>query len=152
MNAVKILEIMPDTTSNLALFNQLNVRFPLVSIKNKKHHMAAKDVLSKLMDIDDDQLAQKYLIELRDYKKTLILLIKQYESANVKTSSNTEPKDVLNFLMMQHGLTQDDFVKEIGRQPAVSKILNGKQELSLTQIYELANRFSIQPASFLGRI
>jgi len=38
---------------------------------------------------------------------------------------------------------------EIGSQGVVSEILNGKRELNVRQIRELANRFHVSPAVFI---
>lgn len=56
--------------------------------------------------------------------------------------------DVLRYLMEEHGLRQADLL-EVGSQDVVSEILNGKRELNLRQIRELATRFHVSPAVFI---
>ena len=50
--------------------------------------------------------------------------------------------------MEGHGLRQSD-LPEIGSQGVVSEILNGKRELNVRQIRELAKLFNVSPAVFL---
>lgn len=50
--------------------------------------------------------------------------------------------------MDEHGLKQAD-LPEIGSQGVVSEILNGKRELNVGQIRELARRFRVSPAVFI---
>lgn len=56
--------------------------------------------------------------------------------------------EVLLYLMEEHGLRQSDLL-EIGSQGVVSEILNGKRELNVRQIRELARRFHVSPAVFI---
>ncbi len=53
--------------------------------------------------------------------------------------------------MDQHKLTQYDLAAELGGQPVVSAILNGKRKLNRRQIERLAARFHVSPASFYPR-
>ena len=61
------------------------------------------------------------------------------------------PADValLRTLMQQHGLNGSD-LPEIGDKTMVSKVLNGKRILQRHSIEQLAERFNIRPAMFLG--
>lgn len=56
--------------------------------------------------------------------------------------------DALKFLMDSHHLCQSDLT-EIGSQGVVSEILNGKRQLNLRQIKLLANRFHVDPSTFI---
>ena len=56
--------------------------------------------------------------------------------------------ELLQFLMEEHGLRQSDLA-EVGSQGVVSEILNGKRELNVRQIRELAKRFHVSPAVFI---
>lgn len=57
--------------------------------------------------------------------------------------------DALRFLMQEHGLTQSDFKQEIGSQGVVSEILNGRRQLTVKHIKNLAARFHVSPATFI---
>jgi HTH-type transcriptional regulator/antitoxin HigA len=61
---------------------------------------------------------------------------------------DAKPRQVLAFLMEQHGLKQGD-LKELGSQGVVSEILSGKRDLNVRQVRQLAKRFKISPAVFI---
>ena len=75
-------------------------------------------------------------------------LIEQYENESF-SFKNSEPREMLSFLMEQHDLKQTDLRAEIGSQSVVSEIVNGKRELNARQAKALANRFGVSPAAFL---
>jgi len=56
--------------------------------------------------------------------------------------------EVLRSLMVEHGLTQSD-LPEVGAQPVVSDILNGKRQLNLRQLRALSQRFNLPVDVFL---
>lgn len=56
--------------------------------------------------------------------------------------------DALKFLMDSNHLHQSD-LPEIGSQGIVSEILNGKRNLNLRQIKLLADRFQVDPSTFI---
>jgi len=74
--------------------------------------------------------------------------IEHYETQAYPLRS-LKPTEVLLFLMEQHQLTQSDLT-EIGSQSHVSKVLNGKRQLTLDQITGLSKRFHVSPAVFFG--
>ena len=59
------------------------------------------------------------------------------------------PAEVLRLLMEQNGLTQTDLRAELGGQPVVSAVLNGKRAINARQAKALAARFNVSPAVFL---
>lgn len=61
---------------------------------------------------------------------------------------DAEPREVLRFLMQQHGLSQSD-LPEVGPQSVVSGILAGKRVLNARQVKALAQRFGIRADAFL---
>jgi HTH-type transcriptional regulator / antitoxin HigA len=105
-----------------------------------------------------DQLVE-YLDELLDTVSSnenhplmgLVDLVSHYISAyEKKHEENTAGKgiDALKYLMTQHKLSQKDF-SEIGSQGVISEILNGKRKLNLRQIRLLADRFHVNPSTFI---
>jgi HTH-type transcriptional regulator/antitoxin HigA len=56
-------------------------------------------------------------------------------------------REVLRYLMGEHGLTQSD-LPEIGGQSVVSEILAGKRDLNWRQVRALADRFGISTDAF----
>lgn len=63
---------------------------------------------------------------------------------------DASPAQVVRYLMNQHGLTQRE-LPEIGNQSAVSHVLNGRRDLTLSQIRGLARRFSIPTDSLIDK-
>lgn len=63
---------------------------------------------------------------------------------------DTEPQEILSFLMEEHGLMQSD-LPEAGNQSVVSQILSGARELNVRQINALAKRFNVPAGVFFER-
>jgi antitoxin component HigA of HigAB toxin-antitoxin module len=121
-------------------YSRLVTKFPLVPIRDREHQLQALAVYEDLIGYSTTDVV--------NYRFTLKLLLVDYESKTVSKRRKVKPTDILKFLMEQNNLTQADFGKELGEQPAVSKILSGKQELKASQIELLAERFNIYPSAF----
>ena len=76
-------------------------------------------------------------------------LVSAYEAREVAMPAST-PREVLRLLMQTNGLTQAELGAELGGQPVVSTILNGKRAINARQASALATRFGISPAAFIG--
>ena len=110
--------------------------------------LALEEILEAADDTENDPLNP--LIEL------LSQAIESYESQDdvlmaFMDEADTIPTDIalLRTLMHQYGLTGSD-LPEIGDKTMVSKVLNGKRILQRHSIEQLAERFNIRPAMFLG--
>jgi len=120
--------------------------FPLQLITTKAQHVAALNVVEKLIsfinagNINDEGI--------KVYLKTLSELVGDYEKMNFDTAT-TSGKDMLAYLMELQGLNQKDLARELGGQPIVSKILKGERELNLRQIRALSKRFKVSPEVFI---
>jgi HTH-type transcriptional regulator/antitoxin HigA len=75
-------------------------------------------------------------------------LVAAYES-RIHPVPDAPPREVLRLLMEQNGLTQADLHREVGGQPVVSAILNGKRKINSRQAKALAARFRVSPAAFI---
>jgi len=75
-------------------------------------------------------------------------LVAAYES-RMHAVPDAPPREVLRLLMEQNGLTQADLHRELGGQPVVSAILNGKRKINSRQAKALAARFHVSPAAFI---
>lgn len=109
--------------------------------KQYKHMVALADQLI-------DQIGSNERGPLAKLLEVVGTLIEQYEADNLSVQ-NSEPCQVLNFLMQQHDLKQSDLRTEVGSQGVVSEILNGKREINARQAKSLAERFGVSPAVFL---
>lgn len=61
------------------------------------------------------------------------------------------PRDLLRFLMEQHGLTQSD-LPEAGNQSVVSQVLSGKRQLTARHIALLSMRFDVPADAFIDKM
>jgi HTH-type transcriptional regulator / antitoxin HigA len=116
---------------------------PYLSVRNEEEYDRAIDQLNSLIDmVGTDENHSMY-----EYLDTLATLIHAYEEKNfpMPAASGVE---VLLYLMEEHGLHQTD-LPEVGSQGVISEILNGKRELNVRQIRELAQRFHVSPAVFI---
>jgi HTH-type transcriptional regulator/antitoxin HigA len=75
-------------------------------------------------------------------------LLSAYEAREVPVP-DASPGEVLQLLMEQNGLAQTDLRAELGGQPVVSEVLNGKRRINARQAKALAARFNVSPASFI---
>ena len=85
---------------------------------------------------------------LADLAATLGELIGDYDAVHYP-GFDVAPSDMLRFLMDQHGLKQTDLATEIGSQGVVSEVLNGKRDLNLRQMRDLARRFAVPVKAFV---
>lgn len=87
--------------------------------------------------------AEEEAIELMTF------LIERYESENWPVPES-EPVDVLRYLLERNGLTQRDIAPELGSESTVSLVLSGKRQLNRDHIERLSRRFNVSPAVFFG--
>ena len=117
---------------------------PIVTYpKNEKQYEQLVSQLDELLDIvqNDEKHSLMGLVDVISH------LISNYEEHNHKASEITGV-EALKFLMESHQLSQSD-LPEIGSQGVVSEILRGKRQLNVRQIKLLANRFHVDPATFI---
>ena len=130
--------------SIVAAWSQLQDRTNIGVIRTDDEYDRMVELLDKLVDeVGDDESHR-----LADLVELVGALIEQYEESSISLP-NAPPREVLRYLMEQHGLTQSDLRKELGSQGVVSEILNGKREINARQAKSLAARFGVSPASFL---
>jgi HTH-type transcriptional regulator / antitoxin HigA len=79
----------------------------------------------------------------------MTFLIERYESENWPVPES-EPVDVLRYLLERNGLTQRDLAPELGSESTVSLVLAGKRQLNREHIARLSRRFNVSPAVFFG--
>jgi len=118
---------------------------PILYIRNEREYDLAVERMNQLLDEIGDNGAHP-LYGLLD---TLGTLIHAYEEEH-DPMPECSGADMLSYLMEENGLKQSD-LSEIGSQGVVSEILNGKRELNVRQMRELAKRFHVSPAVFLPR-
>jgi HTH-type transcriptional regulator/antitoxin HigA len=134
--------------------------FMIIEIEKVKNiWQDVKDVLSVPHTDKQYKKLIKVLIELIDevgnnekhqlapLLETVGNLIEEYENDHF-IQPNSEPIEVVKFLMQENNLTQKD-LNILGSQGVVSEILNGKRDLNVRQIKLLADKFKISPSVFI---
>jgi HTH-type transcriptional regulator / antitoxin HigA len=102
-----------------------------------------KDYLKLSIFLDDliDESEGKENHKLSALIDTIGILMENYEEENYKIP-DTEPNQVLKFLLEANNLSQKDLL-EVGSQGVVSELLNGKRKLNVRQIKLLSLKFHI---------
>ncbi|TGL32802.1 helix-turn-helix domain-containing protein [Leptospira koniambonensis] len=103
--------------------------------------------LLKALDELIDEVGNNEKHPLAPLMETVGNLIEEYEKDNFE-SIDSDPVEVLKYLMDENGLTQKD-MSELGSQGVVSEILSGKRELNIRQIKALGKKFKVSPAVFI---
>ena len=116
---------------------------PILSIRNEEEYDIAIERLNALIDeVGTDERHPLY-----DLLDTLGTVIYAYEEKHYPVPE-CDGIEALQFLMEEHGLSRDD-LPELGTQDTLSRILDGRQELTIRQIRSLAERFHVSPATFV---
>jgi len=113
-------------------------------IRNEAHYEQMFALMNDLLDLIGDAEGH----ELADFLDLIGQLVEDYEKEHYPIA-NAAPHEVLRFLMDRHGLHQADLAQEVGGQPVVSDILNGKRTINIRQAKALAGRFGVAAGAFL---
>lgn len=116
-------------------------------IANKPTNDEEYQDLVQALDTLLDRIGEDENHNLHGLIKLLSDAIEAYD-ADTYPAEQVSPRDMLAFLMEQHGLRQGD-LPEVGTQGVVSEILRGKRQLNVRQIQALAERFQVSTATFL---
>ncbi len=143
------MESATQTRQDLASFDavqsawtRIEQEIPLHPIRSPEDYDRALAVLRRLLDIignDEDH-------PLASLAGLLSERIEAYDAAYFAIEK-AEPKEVLRFLMEQHGLRQSD-LKAVTHQSTVSAILAGRRSISKELAIKLAERFHVSPVVF----
>ena len=116
---------------------------PILSIRNEDEYDIAIERLNALIDeVGTDERHPLY-----DLLDTLGTVIYAYEEKHYPVPE-CDGIEALQFLMEEHGLSRDD-LPELGTSDTLSRILDGRQELTAGQIRLLADRFLVSTATFV---
>jgi HTH-type transcriptional regulator/antitoxin HigA len=120
----------------------LLAKVPPKVIRTKQENEYFTQVLTEL-----NQRGETLTPEEKELADLLTLLIEDFEERTYKLPKSS-PRDLLSFLMEQHGLKQKDLVDVFGTPSIVSEVMNGKRELNKEQIRRLSERFHVSPEVF----
>lgn len=114
-------------------------------IRNEKHYAEMVQLTDSLTEIIGS--AKKHpLLDLLDLVSELI---RAYDAEHY-VIPDAPPREILRFLMDQHGLAQSD-LPEVGNQSVISMLLSGTRQLNVRQIQALAARFHVSPTVFIEK-
>ncbi len=130
------------------LLKWLYLHLPPQPISSRKMHHSyaeAAGILMKERELGTPDAATREATT--KYLKAMLPFIEEYEK-KAFPATPVSAEDMLRFLMEQNGLSQYDLAKDLGGQPAVSYVLNGKRKLTREQISRLARRFHVAETTF----
>lgn len=141
----KIAPLRPPIDWELAHFLRIA---PPQPIHDRKTYRAYIEIMGHCLEtLESGEAKGSQAHALREYVKVIRPLMAEYENKEFPMPRTTQA-EVLMFLMEQNNLAQEDLSDELGGQPAVSYVLNGKRSLNAEQIKKLSKRFHISPAVF----
>ncbi|MBK5929091.1 helix-turn-helix domain-containing protein [Halochromatium salexigens] len=115
----------------------------VTSVHSEEDYTQARATIEVLLDeIGDNE--HHPLTDVLDY---LADQVAAYEELYYPIQES-EPKEVLRFLMDQHGLKQEDLA-DCAPQSRISDILSGRRGISKEIAKKLAKRFNVSAAVFL---
>jgi HTH-type transcriptional regulator/antitoxin HigA len=119
-------------------------RFWLKPIRSEEENDLAADICDELLDNFDSLSPDE-----RDYLEVLSKLVEEFES-QWQEEKLAQPRELLEFLMVQNKLSQTDLIPQFGSSSRASEYLSGtRPNLSLPQILKLARRFKLSPTAFI---
>lgn len=133
---------------NHPLAKWLYLHFPPRPLTNKKMYDRYYEAVKILMrELEAGDMSATVETVIQEYIKSVTPFLEKYEK-KIFPLKSASPEEVLSFLMEQNELSQYDLASDLGGQPVVSDILNGKRKLTREHIERLSKRFGITPATF----
>ena len=134
----------PSEAADLALhFNAVTAKVPLRVIDCQADYDAAVAAMDALVDAG----AADENHPLADLLALLGTFVGGYDDRHYAPGETT-PASVLAFAMGQHSLGTGD-LPEIGDEAAVSAVLAGQRDLTLSETRRVAKRLGVSPSAFL---
>lgn len=133
----------PDAQAILQAWLPFKTALGVTSVRDEADYARARATLDALLDaIGDDE--NHPLADVLDYLSDQVAA---YEASHFPIPE-AEPREVLRFLMEQHGLKQEDLA-DCAPQGRISDILGGRRGISKEIAKKLALRFQVSAALFL---
>lgn len=115
----------------------------VTSVRTESDYERASAIIDALLEIVGDN-GEHPLAEVLDYFADQV---EKYEDEHVPIP-DASPREVLSFLMEQHGLKQED-LSDCAPQSRISDILAGRRSISKEIAKRLATRFHVHADVFL---
>ena len=128
------------------LYNHFPPR-PITHKKMYDHYREAVRIL--MLEMGKKEYGAILRKSVEDYLRSVLPFMEAFEKKEHPPELTT-PEDVFSFLMEQKDMSQYDIASEVGGQPVVSDILNGRRKLTRDHIERLSKRFGVSPATFFS--
>ena len=112
-------------------------------IRNSKEFEETVNELDYLADLDPKEGTPAY-----DRMELLGILIAAYEQAHLPPFEPATPRELVQFMAEQKGISSPDLAELLGGRSRLSEFLNGTRELSKAQILRVRDALGI-PADLL---
>ena len=137
------LKTVPQPQAILEAWMPFKQLVGVTSVRTENDYAQVRATIDVLLDeIGDDE--NHPLADVLDY---LADQVKAYEDENFQIPE-AEPKEVLRFLMDQHGLKQED-LGDCAPQSRISDILSGRRSISKEIAKRFARRFHVRVDVFM---
>ena len=104
----------------------------------------------RALAIVEDLMHRKNLTPEEDeLLNLLVALIERFETEFYQCGEASTPHSMLEFLMDQQNLTHLDLLSIFHSESEVNAVLKGDQDLTITQVKALADRFQVKPIVFV---
>lgn len=114
-------------------------------LRSAKEYKAAVAEIDRLLDDDPRRGTQDY-----DRLEFLSVLVEAYEDAHDPIDDSGTPREIVAFMLEQHGMTRADLVPILGSKSRVSEFFSGKRALSVSQMKGLREELGIPADLLLG--
>ncbi len=121
---------------------QLDFSRPHV-LRDEAEYDAAVREIDGLLDADPKPGSDEY-----ERLEFLSVLVQAYEDVRFPLDETMDPREVVEFMLEQKGLSRTDLAEWLGGRSRVSEFYSGKRTLSIRQIRRLTENLGI-PADLL---
>ena len=114
-------------------------------LRSAREYKAAVAEIDRLLDDDPRRGTQDY-----DRLEFLSVLVEAYEDEHDPIDDSGTPREIVAFMLEQHGLTRTDLVPILGSKSRVSEFFSGKRALSVSQMKAVRAELGIPADLLLG--
>ena len=112
-------------------------------LRNEDEYNAALGEIDHLLDADPEPGSEAY-----ERLEFLSVLVQAYEDVRFPMDDTMDPREIVEFMLEQKGLSRSDLAKWLGGRSRVSEFFKGSRSLSIRQIAALTENLGI-PADLL---
>jgi HTH-type transcriptional regulator / antitoxin HigA len=138
MRHTRVYEELPDTFEELCALHLPR------TIRDKVDYENTTKIVNRLAVLSRRTKGQE------EYLETLSQLVEAYDNANFSIPAESDPVDVLRFLMKAHELSASDIGRILGSRSLGAAILRGDRKISKENALKLGAHFKMNPGSFIG--